>query len=160
MPAGTAVAVLAALRDRGVDVCVGGGWGVDALLGEQTRVHSDPDVWLPNAHIEPLFSALAERGIDRILPWPGDRPWNFVLHDGDRLRVDVHLYEVLPDGSFHYGAIADGETFPAHALSSRGTIAVTAVRCEAPEWRCAGTPATRHDRPTITMSSASASGTG
>jgi lincosamide nucleotidyltransferase A/C/D/E len=77
MPAKTAIAVLGALRGNGVDVCVGGGWGVDALLGEQTREHSDLDLWLPNAHIEPLFATLVACGIDRILPVPGDRPWNF-----------------------------------------------------------------------------------
>jgi lincosamide nucleotidyltransferase A/C/D/E len=126
--------LLAGLDDHGVDVCVGGGWAVDALLQEQTRDHADLDLWLPAAHLERLFVALAERGIDRILPWPGDRPWNFVLHDGVRQRVDLHLYETRPDGSLHYGSVVDGEAYPAEALSGRGVISDTAVRCEAPSW--------------------------
>jgi lincosamide nucleotidyltransferase A/C/D/E len=122
------------LDAHGVDACVGGGWGVDALLGEQTREHSDLDVWAPAAHLERLFVAFAEAGVDRIFPWPGDRPWNFVLHDGVRLRVDLHLYEALADGSLHYGSVVDGGPFPAEALSGRGSVAGVAVRCESAQW--------------------------
>jgi lincosamide nucleotidyltransferase A/C/D/E len=134
MSAGDAVALLGRLTAQHVDACVGGGWGVDALLTQQTREHSDLDVWAPAAHLERLFVALAEGGVDRVLPWPGDRPWNFVLHDGIRLRVDLHLHEPLPDGSLHYGSVVDGVVFPAEALAGQGLIAGTAVRCEAPEW--------------------------
>lgn len=147
--------LLAGLDDHGVDVCVGGGWAVDALLQEQTRDHADLDLWLPAAHLERLFVALAERGIDRILPWPGDRPWNFVLHDGGHLEVDLHLYELRPDGSVHYGSAVDGFTFPAEALDGRGVIAGTAVRCEDPRWAVrwhTGYPpraADRHDVPLL-----------
>lgn len=155
MAAGEAVALLEALREHGVDACVGGGWGVDALLGEQTREHSDLDLWVPAAHLERLFVALSERGVDQIFPWPGDRPWNFVLHDGGRARVDLHLYEPLPDGTLHYGSVRDGDRFPAEALSGRGTIAGSAVRCEAPRWAVrwhTGYPpraADRHDVPLL-----------
>ncbi|MEV0393661.1 nucleotidyltransferase domain-containing protein [Polymorphospora rubra] len=134
MDAADAVALLGRLADHGVEVCVGGGWSVDALLGEQTREHRDLDVWLPAAHLERLFVAFAGTGLDRILPWPGDRPWNFVLHDGVRLRVDLHLYEPLADGALHHGSVVDGVLFPAEALAGRGLIAGVPVRCEAAEW--------------------------
>ncbi len=134
MAAEDAVGLLAGLNEHGVDACVGGGWAVDALLTELTREHSDLDLWLPAAHLERLFVAFAERGVDRVFPWPGDRPWNFVLHDGVRLRVDLHLYEPRPDGSLHYGSAINGEAFPAEALAGQGTIAGTAVRCEAADW--------------------------
>jgi lincosamide nucleotidyltransferase A/C/D/E len=134
MTAEDAAGLLEALAKKDVDFCVGGGWAVDALLEEQTREHSDLDLWLPAGHLERLFAAFAERGVDRIFPWPGDRPWNFVLHDGARRRVDLHLYEVVPGGSLHYGSVVDGVTFPAGALAGRGVIAGTPVRCESAEW--------------------------
>ena len=134
MPAESVVMLLGVLDDHSVDACVGGGWGVDALLEQQTREHSDLDLWLSSADIEPLFVGLAACGVDRILPWPGDRPWNFVLHDGARLRVDLHLYEPLPEGKLHYGSVITGVVFPALALCGQGTIAGVSVRCEAPEW--------------------------
>ena len=134
MAAADVLELLAGLDRHGVDACVGGGWAVDALLGEQTREHADLDLWLPAAQLEGLFRAFAPAGVDRVLPWPGDRPWNFVLHDGVRRRVDLHLYEPRPDGMLHYGSAVDGEAFPAAALSGRGLVAATAVRCEAPDW--------------------------
>lgn len=46
MSAKSATTTLTALDARDAEVWVGGGWGVDALLGEQTRQHSDLDLWL------------------------------------------------------------------------------------------------------------------
>ena len=134
MTAEDAAGLLEELGDNGVDYCVGGGWAVDALLEEQTREHSDLDLWLPADHLERLFVAFAARGVDRIFPWPGDRPWNFVLHDGARRRVDLHLYEVVRDGSVHYGSVVDGVAFPAEAFAGQGLIAGIPVRCESAEW--------------------------
>lgn len=74
MTAGDATALLGRLAEHGADACVGGGWAVDALLGEQTREHADLDLWVPAGDLERLFVAFAECGVDRIFPWPGDRP--------------------------------------------------------------------------------------
>jgi lincosamide nucleotidyltransferase A/C/D/E len=134
MPAESAVHILTILGSHGVDACVGGGWGIDALLEEQTREHSDLDLWLDAAAIEPLFVALAPMGIDRILPWPGDRPWNFVLHDGGQRRIDLHFYEAASQDELHYGAFSGTEMFPRSALTGRGLIGGMSVRCEQPEW--------------------------
>ncbi len=155
MTATDATGLLGALAQHGVDACVGGGWAVDALLGAQTRQHADLDLWVPAADLEQLFKAFAGRGVDRIFPWPGDRPWNFVLHDGERRRVDLHLYEPRPDGQIHYGSVLDPFTFPVEALAGRGSIAGTDVRCESPEWAVrwrtgyAPRPNDRHDVPLL-----------
>jgi lincosamide nucleotidyltransferase A/C/D/E len=134
MPATEVMSLVEVLGAEGLEVCVGGGWGVDALLGEQTREHSDLDLWLPAPSLEGLFRTLAARGLDRIHPWPGDRPWNFVLHDGRSRRVDLHIYEILHDGSLHYGSVLDPFMLPAAALSHNGMINGVAVRCEQPAW--------------------------
>lgn len=137
MPAEAAADLLDALIAGGVDVCVGGGWAVDALVGQQTREHSDLDVWLPAAHLELLIPVLGARGLDRLLPVPGDRPWNFVLHDGARRRVDLHLYERLPGGDLHYGSMTAGHRIAASALAGKGTIAGRTVPCESADWALA-----------------------
>lgn len=134
MPAEAVVDLLEHLSAAGADPCVGGGWAVDALLGEQTREHSDLDLWLTAADLEAALRALTRCGVDRVLPWPGDRPWNFVLHDGRRRRVDLHLYEPLSPQSWHYGSVIGGEVLPAAALHGRGVVAARAVRCDAAEW--------------------------
>jgi len=134
MPPEAACALLAALDEGGVDACVGGGWAIDALVGRRTREHADLDLWVEASGLEGLFAAFADRGLDRIHPWPGDRPWNFVLHDAVSRRVDLHLYEPLEDGRLHYGSVGAPFVFAAESLSATGDIEGQRVRCETPEF--------------------------
>jgi len=133
MTSGEAVEILHALGDHDVDVCVGGGWAVDALVGRQTRVHGDLDLWVPAVCFDRAVLAFVHVGIDRLYPWGDDRPWNFVLHDGDVRRLDLHLFEEVAEGSLHYGGVR-GEQFPPDALAGVGRIDGRTVRCESPEW--------------------------
>jgi lincosamide nucleotidyltransferase A/C/D/E len=154
MCAGDVVRLVAAFRGHGVEVCLGGGWGVDALLGEQTREHADLDVWLPAEQFEQALAALAETCVDRIFPWPGDKPWNFVVHDGGRLRIDLHVYEIRADGAIHYGSAVAGESFPAEALAGAGMVGGVSVRCEAAEWSVrwhTGYPPRERDRHDVAL---------
>ena len=134
MPPESARILLTALDAHGVAVCVGGGWAVDALVGRPTRQHADLDVWVDAADTEGLFAAFVDEGLDRIHPWPGDRPWNFVLHDGHTRRVDLHLYETLTDGRLHYGSVQAPFIFTSDDVSGAGEIAGMLVRCERPEF--------------------------
>jgi len=109
---------------------VSGGWAIDALLGEQHRPHSDLDVWVEAASTEALIVALVESGVDRLYPWPGDRPWNFVVHDGRRRRVDLHLYERLDGGWLQFGSVRSPYRFTERDLEGGGSIGGHAVRCE------------------------------
>jgi lincosamide nucleotidyltransferase A/C/D/E len=131
MPAADARELLTALQVAGVAFCLGGGWGVDALLGQQNRPHSDIDLWSPADQLHDLLRVMVGEGVDRVFPWPGDRPWNWVLHDGRR-RVDLHLYEPAGDGRWHYGSALGGHTFPDDALSGHGVVDGLEVRCETP----------------------------
>lgn len=134
MDAADAVEIVHALGASGVEARVGGGWAVDALLRRQTRPHGDLDLWLPAVAFDRSVVALVSCGVDRLYPWGDERPWNFVLHDGARRRVDLHLYEVVDEEWFHYGSVRGGERFPVAALAGSGEIAGCAVRCESPEW--------------------------
>jgi lincosamide nucleotidyltransferase A/C/D/E len=151
----TACSLLAGLEAHDVRVGIGGGWAIDALLGRQTREHSDLDLWVEAPELEGLFVVFAELGVDRIHPWPGDRPWNFVLHDGATRRVDLHLYESLGDGRLRYGSVSAPFLFTTDDVSGRGEIAGRPVRCERPVFALAnhtGYPARdvdRHDVPLL-----------
>jgi lincosamide nucleotidyltransferase A/C/D/E len=134
MPPETVHRLMAGLQAHDVAVCVGGEWAVDALVGRQTRQHADLDVWVDVNKAEGLFAAFVDQGVDRIHPWPGDRPWNFVLHDGHTRRVDLHLYETLGDGRLHYGSVNSPFIFTDHDLAGDGEIAGLPVQCERPEF--------------------------
>src|SRR5215212_991446 len=81
------VELLQLLEDSGIPVWLDGGWGVDALLGAQTRGHKDVDIVLPVQDVPRLRVLLAARGF-RVLG--GRPPDSFVLADGAGLEVDVH----------------------------------------------------------------------
>jgi lincosamide nucleotidyltransferase A/C/D/E len=134
MDADNACRILSSLQRAGVEPTVGGGWAIDALLGEQSRLHSDLDLWVAAEDLEPLIRAFVDLGLDRLLPWGGDRPWNFVVHDGGALRVDLHLYEKLPDGRVHYGSVRGGDDFDLTFLRGHGAIDGMPVACDSPGW--------------------------
>jgi lincosamide nucleotidyltransferase A/C/D/E len=83
------IEVLAALESGGIDYWVDGGWGIDALVGQQTRTHRDLDLGVSLddvAKIEtllPRFQRVSEE------EWPG-----FLLLMDERGRaVDLLLVE-------------------------------------------------------------------
>jgi len=68
------------LKDNGIEIWLDGGWGVDALLGEITRTHSDLDIVVQKKDLPQLRKYLESKGfkdIQRDDTWA----WNFVLDD-------------------------------------------------------------------------------
>lgn len=55
--------VLDRLRSAGVRFWVDGGWGVDALLGEQTREHEDLDLVVEREVCERAATVLGRLGL-------------------------------------------------------------------------------------------------
>ena len=66
MEAQWAVAVVARLTESGVSLWLDGGWGVDALLGSQTRPHDDLDLIVRLDDVGQLEDALAQIGYVRV----------------------------------------------------------------------------------------------
>src|SRR5436190_3791151 len=98
--------VLDTLEMAGVDAVVLGGWGVDALLGEQTRPHDDLDLWVQVEHDRLLREALGELGFAE----EADGVWqNYVLRDQRGREVDIHLVSYRPDGAAVYQAHTGGD---------------------------------------------------
>lgn len=48
MKAETVIELLELFAENGIETVLDGGWGVDALLGFQTREHSDLDIAIPH----------------------------------------------------------------------------------------------------------------
>ncbi len=128
MTADAAVALLRLFAEHEIAVHVDGGWGVDALLGEQTRPHADLDIAMQHADVPRLRALLAERGYREI---PRDDSWtcNFVLADAAGHEVDVHSYEFDADGEVIFGV-----PYPAASLTGEGKIGDLPVACIAPMW--------------------------
>ena len=74
-----------------IEVILEGGWGVDALLGEQTRLHEDLDIAMPHNYVPLARSLLEARGYADV-PRPDTRDCNFVLGDKFGHLIDFHTY--------------------------------------------------------------------
>jgi len=127
MPMATVIDIVDLLTSAGITVWVDGGWGVDALLGRQTRPHKDLDVAL-QVKDEPRMRELLEALGFRPKGESYARPFNYILTDGAGLQIDLHLVELDADGNGDYGGDG-GESYTAAALSGEGTIGGRPVRC-------------------------------
>jgi lincosamide nucleotidyltransferase A/C/D/E len=133
MTSADVIDLYAALQNHGVKIWVDGGWGVDALLGEQTRSHGDLDIAIEQKDVAKLREFLEDRGY-REIKVEIARPWNFVLGDASGREMDVHVIVLTEKGDGLYGPAEKGEMYPAAALTGTGTIGVQTVRCISPEW--------------------------
>lgn len=132
MSADDVLEVLDALEREGVEVWFDGGWGVDALLGEQTRPHDDLDVVVGIDHLPRLVVVLSQLGFTEIKPWP-DSPESFVVADSNDRRVDIHplRFDEVGNG---VQRIKGGEwTYPAAGFTGTGVVGDRRVRCLTPE---------------------------
>ncbi|WP_285631604.1 hypothetical protein [Lentzea sp. NBRC 102530] len=111
----------------GFDVHVGGGWGVDALAGRQTRPHADLDLMHREEQEPQILAALHARGFVETLSW---RPARFVLTGPGPREIDLHPLRFAADGSAEQSSLTPGEPFryPAECFVT-GTILGTEVRC-------------------------------
>ena len=124
------------LTGEGVRCWIVGGWGIDALLGRQTREHKDLDVLLVSCEHLRAWQRLNQEGFvldhrweentEVVLGGPGGTtmPTAYVLTDGEGAEVDVH---VLGDDLAPLW-ITD-RAFVAGALDARGTIDGATVAC-------------------------------
>ena len=127
MLASDVLTVVGHLETHGIDVVVDGGWGVDALIGHQTRTHGDLDIAVEHRHVATLRELLGELGY-RDLPQPETRDYNFVLGDASGHLVDVHSYTFDTNGVLVFGI-----AYPPDSLAGQGLIAGRVVRCITPD---------------------------
>ncbi len=123
--------VIAYLEAAGVAVWLDGGWGVDALLDEQTRPHDDLDVVIAAAQLDVARDALHEIGYAMTID---ELPTRCVLADAADRRIDIHPV-TFDRESGGIQRLPDGGTFryPPEGLAGVGQIAGESLRCLTPE---------------------------
>ncbi len=87
MLARSVLEVVSALSDAGCRAWIAGGWGVDALAGQQTREHRDLDLALDASGEEAALQALAALGYVIETDW---RPARVELAAPGERWVDLH----------------------------------------------------------------------
>jgi lincosamide nucleotidyltransferase A/C/D/E len=139
MTAKDVIDVLDCLDGADVHVYVDGGWGVDALIGEQTRRHLDLDLALDRDELDEARRALEEHGFQHDATTEPGLPARLVLRDERGRQVDLHplLFDQGGDGwqQLSKSGKAWGR-YPAGDLDANGVIAGQQVRCLSPELQC------------------------
>lgn len=126
--------VVRALGDEGIDAWLDGGWGVDALVGEQTRPHEDLDLAVDRDRLADVQRALGQLGFTIDPGVEPGLPARLVLADDDRV-VDLHPLVFDETGNGWQQLDASGRRwgrYPADDLDARGVVAGQVVRCLSP----------------------------
>jgi lincosamide nucleotidyltransferase A/C/D/E len=122
------IKIVQLFKQNHLDLYIDGGWGVDALLGEQTRPHEDLDIAVEHKDVPQIRALLEARGYSEV---PRDDSWecNFVLGDDQGHLIDIHSYTF--DAS---GTIVFGVAYPFDSLTGTGVINGYPVKCISVEW--------------------------
>ena len=75
------------LEQFGIRYWLDGGWGVDALVGRQTREHRDVDIDFDAGYTEELRHKLEEKGYEVVTDWS---PVRIELYHPQLSYIDIH----------------------------------------------------------------------
>lgn len=127
MSSDNVVEIIKLLEQNNIEVYVDGGWGVDALLGGQTRKHDDLDIALPHKYIPKLRGLLEACGYKDVVR-DDSRECNFVLGNEKGCLIDIHSYTFDENGKNIFGV-----AYEPHHLIGTGTINGYPVKCIPPD---------------------------
>ena len=129
------VAVVDALESAAVPFYLAGGWGVDALVGRQSRSHDDLDVVIDeyDRDLPRAIDALQPLGFTLVASYER-RAWmpkNTVLEDGSGRSVDLDSlnWEILAREFGPPGADASGRASFEDRVFAEGTVGTRRVPC-------------------------------
>ena len=128
MTAADVIEFVQLLNENAIEVIIDGGWGVDALLGEQTRKHEDLDIAVEHKDVPKIRALLEARGYTDV-PRDDTRDCNFVLGDDEGHLIDFHSYTFDEAGEIIFGV-----EYPYDSLKGTGSINGCPVRCISPVW--------------------------
>jgi lincosamide nucleotidyltransferase A/C/D/E len=129
MSAGNVLDLLGRLDEHNISYRLDGGWGVDALLGRQTRDHHDLDLVVAVEDVPRIESLLSKHGFAQ----QPDEPGFLVLRDAGGRQVDLHAvrFDSGGNGWQQLGADKWG-IYPAADLEATGIVAGRTLPCITP----------------------------
>lgn len=130
------VELLARLDAAEIVVWVDGGWGVDALVGRETRQHSDLDLAISRDDLPEASRALEELGFRHDLEAEPGLPARVVMTDERAREVDFHPLLFDGDGNGWQQLSHSGRAwgcYEAAHLGAEGLVNGRSVRCLSPE---------------------------
>ena len=111
---------------NGIKVYLDGGWGVDALLGKETRIHNDIDLFIELKYYHDFIQMIKQLGFDEVITeytTDGHTVWK----DSKQRIIDLHCFEFTDDGILY-----EGDIFPSGTFSGIGKVGDITVSCIEP----------------------------
>ena len=118
------VDLLKKAENIGVDVWIDGGWGVDALVGQQTRPHNDIDIFIQKQDTTAFTEMLKSNGYRETRVEFTTTDHTAWCDDHDR-TIDLHLFEFAEAGTLFF----ENEIYSSDIFNGKGLIGGVAVRC-------------------------------
>ena len=113
--------------DAEIKVFLDGGWGVDALLGYQSRAHNDIDIFVEKNDYQNFIEIMKANGFYEI-KMEYTTLNHTVWEDLKNRIIDLHCFEYTDEGEILY----DGDCFPVETFSGKGRIEEIEVSCIEP----------------------------
>lgn len=124
--------ILDGLDAAGVTSWIDGGWGVDALIGEETRAHADLDLAVGRDQLASAQAVIEALGFEHDPTIEPGLPARLVLRDGRGRQVDLHPL-VFDEAGHGWQQLSEtGRAwgrYPAEHLQATGLIGSRRVRC-------------------------------
>ena len=116
------------LKENSIIIWIDGGWGVDALIGTQTREHQDLDIAVHRKDNAKLRLLLEYNGYKEEKRFDSSE-FMYVMRKGAEQEIDIHVFEYDDNGRNTYGI-----AYPFGSLTGKGVLDTQEVNCIAPEW--------------------------
>ena len=113
--------------DAEIKVFLDGGWGVDALLGYQSRAHNDIDIFVEKKDYQNFIEMMKANDFYEI-KMEYTTLNHTVWEDAKNRIVDLHCFEYTGEGEILY----EGDCFPIETFSGKGKIEEIEVSCIEP----------------------------
>lgn len=111
------------IAKHNIDIWIDGGWCIDALIGRQTRDHSDLDIAVHRRDNDRLYELLKIKGYKEEKR-EDSTEYMYVMRDEENNFIDVHVFEYDINGKNIYGV-----EYPYGSLTGNGIINNCEVKC-------------------------------
>lgn len=137
------IQIVGFLQNNDIPIWLVGGWGIDALLGRQTRDHKDLDILLQRDDLQKAKHVLENVGYSLkeiwsencvILDLQGNQiDTAFVLRDTTGREIDLHAFHFVGELVVPDWEDSEGFQISRAGLEHTGSIDGVQVRCISPQ---------------------------
>jgi len=119
-----AIEIITYAEENGISIWIDGGWGVDALLGVETRAHNDIDLFLEESNSKKFIEILIEKGFAEVTE-AYTTTSHTVWKDTKGRIIDLHIFKFNEQEYI----VFEGEAYPPSVFSGIGKVGDKMVKC-------------------------------